>query len=932
MGLTKQYLRYQHSAVFGIVGSQKSNIVFLDIRGTRGKYCAVGACENVLIWDLRTGEKFNDLKGDKHEVTVICRCPDKRHLAVGYDDGTVRVFDLTSGDLLITFSGHKSAVTALRYDRQGLRLVSGARDTDVIVWDIVNESGLFRLRGHKGQITQVCFLKENNVLVTSSKDTFIKFWDLDTQHCFKTLVGHRSEVYDFVLLKNDHRLVTGSSDSELRVWDITYKGQEVADAAESPEKKLKLDTSEDEEEEEESELNILKCTKVGSVMRLGRDRVVSMVTDELESILVCHGNAANVDVFALPSEEKLKKHLAKREKKAKRKLKEEEGEGEVTVEIKLMDEIKRMTAVKMAAKVRALDLLEEQEGESVKCVCLLNNNSIQTSAIHVDNKKAELSDVKTLGLPAHRTTPRTTCFSSDNLAILSASSESIKIWNRDSLQPIRTMPCEYAITSMFAPGDRHVIIGTKSGKLQIFDVASGSLLEDIEAHSGPLWSVSMAPDKRGIMTGSADHNIKFWNFELIKDEEHSSTSKRLTLEHKKTLKMDEDVLCVKYSPDQKFVAASLMDNTVKVFFSDTLKFFLSMYGHKLPVLCMDISSDSTLLVTGSADRNVKIWGMDFGDCHKSIFAHDDSIMCIQFVPRTHLFFSGGKDRKLKQWDADNFELVSTLQGHHGEVFSLTVSSSANFVVSGSQDRSLRLWEKTQEVLVLEDEREMEREQEFEEAISNEMEVVVPGETTTEVALAGKKTVETVKAAERLMEAIEVYREESANIQLHKAECQKTGKELAPPQLNPLILAYGVTSPTRYLLEVIKRIKSSELEEALLVLPFGYVMDLLKVLDIFLQAGWEPELSCRCLLFLLRVHHGQITSSQALLPVIDRLRTCTLTQVTQLRDQIGFNLAGLQFLQGQIERTDEVMFFKDATDRLREKKRKRKKKVILAIKT
>ena len=54
-----------------------------------------------------------------------------------------------------------------------------------------------------------------------------------------------------------------------------------------------------------------------------------------------------------------------------------------------------------------------------------------------------------------------------------------------------------------------------------------------------------------------------------------------------------------------------------------MQFFLSMYGHKLPVLCLDISSDSTLLVTGSADRNVKIWGMDFGDCHKSIFAHDD---------------------------------------------------------------------------------------------------------------------------------------------------------------------------------------------------------------------------------------------------------------------------------------------------------------------
>jgi WD40 repeat protein len=38
----------------------------------------------------------------------------------------------------------------------------------------------------------------------------------------------------------------------------------------------------------------------------------------------------------------------------------------------------------------------------------------------------------------------------------------------------------------------------------------------------------------------------------------------------------------------------------------SLKFFLSLYGHKLPALTMDISSDSTLLVTGSADKNIKV--------------------------------------------------------------------------------------------------------------------------------------------------------------------------------------------------------------------------------------------------------------------------------------------------------------------------------------
>ena len=62
MGLTKQYLRYISAAVFGITASTKCNIVFLDIHGTTGKYCAVGACENVVIWDLRKSEKVNRIR------------------------------------------------------------------------------------------------------------------------------------------------------------------------------------------------------------------------------------------------------------------------------------------------------------------------------------------------------------------------------------------------------------------------------------------------------------------------------------------------------------------------------------------------------------------------------------------------------------------------------------------------------------------------------------------------------------------------------------------------------------------------------------------------------------------------------------------------------------------------------------------------------
>lgn len=44
------------------------------------------------------------------------------------------------------------------------------------------------------------------------------------------------------------------------------------------------------------------------------------------------------------------------------------------------------------------------------------------------------------------------------------------------------------------PGDRHLIVGLKDGKMLIVDVASSDILEEIPAHSKELWSVTLFPD------------------------------------------------------------------------------------------------------------------------------------------------------------------------------------------------------------------------------------------------------------------------------------------------------------------------------------------------------------------------------------------------------------------------------------------------------
>ncbi|XP_013856209.1 WD repeat-containing protein 3, partial [Austrofundulus limnaeus] len=373
-----------------------------------------------------------------------------------------------------------------------------------------------------------------------------------------------------VLLNQGNRLLTGSADSELRAWDINFLEEEKAEGEPKVKKGKTLLDDEDEDHEKEDddesvEERILRCKKAGSILREARDRVVSLTSDSRARVFGCHGNDSVLELFTVLSEEEVTKKMSKKLKKAKKKAaKAQEDAPEPVMERMLKDEIVRLTNIKASAKIRWMDCLLCAGGE-LKVALLLQNNTIETYSLKTSDKTPVANKMARLTLGGHRTDIRTLAFSSDNLAVLSASGDTVKVWNRSTLQVIRTMACEYALCSLFVPGDRQIILGTKSGKLQIFELASGSLLETVEAHDGALWSLCLAPDQRGIVTGSADKTVKFWEFELMKDT--GTNQKRLTVKHTRTLQLEEDILCVKFSPDHRLLAVSLLDCTVKVFYT-----------------------------------------------------------------------------------------------------------------------------------------------------------------------------------------------------------------------------------------------------------------------------------------------------------------------------------------------------------------------------
>ena len=49
----------------------------------------------------------------------------------------------------------------------------------------------------------------------------------------------------------------------------------------------------------------------------------------------------------------------------------------------------------------------------------------------------------------------------------------------------------------FLPGNRHVILGTRAGTVDLFALGPGSLLRSYDAHEGAVWTIALRPDKRG---------------------------------------------------------------------------------------------------------------------------------------------------------------------------------------------------------------------------------------------------------------------------------------------------------------------------------------------------------------------------------------------------------------------------------------------------
>ncbi|CAJ0575539.1 unnamed protein product, partial [Mesorhabditis spiculigera] len=926
MGLTKQYLRYAHVGSFNAVGSSNGAVVAVD-----HQTCAVTACENVHFYNFRTGEKVASLSESEKQVTCLRLSHNKQFLAIGYADGAIRLFNRQAEDQneCIVFMGHKKGVNCLAFSHDGLTLASGGKDSSIVLWDIVAETGLFRLNGHKESITHVEFTLDDKRLVSACKDTFVKFWDVASQSCFYTLTESRSEIYSFLLLKEDTMLIVATSELELYIFDMTWlSGEEghLPPGDDGPDSKRPKETQKHLDGPQllgDCENKFVRVSLRGKVLRQCKGRALQLAASPDGQLVAALGSDRLIDFYRVYTDDEARKRLSKKLRKAKRKAADsgaDEGPSSEDVGKDVTLVFARVGEWRAAAKPKWISFAPSQPAQhddgvlQYRAFCLFVNNSVESLDIKLNAATNEVvvekaADLEKMG---HRGDVRSMSVASHDSLLATGGGNQVMLWNVETFRAANCLQEEGMddVTAvLFATGDRHIIAATKTGQLFLFEVSTCECLEKRDAHEGPIWALVRLPDNTGFVTASADKKLKFWGYDLVSE----GTQKRLTMREKRVLELQDEALCAAITPDGKFLIVGLLDMTATVFFVDTLKFYLSLYGHSMPVTCCTTSPDNKLVVTGSADKTIKIWGLDFGDCHKSFHAHDEAVSAVLFSPSDEmLVWSAGRDGKIRQWDAVKFEAVQKLDRHTAEMRALAQTSNGNMLLTASHDRSIRGWELTEEIVVLQEEEEVEREKLYEEKLADDEDVVAGETKDSEATVAERKSEHTIIATESIIEAIDIVRKER---QVDKDDLEHTP--------HPLYLAYRSASVDHFVLDVIGKIRASYVDRCLLLLPLSYLGDILQAMAGCVANKYKVELASRIALFLIKMHHCHVTNSVEMVPIVGLLRANLPKGIRQIKDTASFNFAALRLLANEIENSQEIRVFSDLSKI--EKKQNKKKK-------
>jgi U3 small nucleolar RNA-associated protein 12 len=152
-----------------------------------------------------------------------------------------------------------------------------------------------------------------------------------------------------------------------------------------------------------------------------------------------------------------------------------------------------------------------------------------------------------------------------------------------------------------------------------------------------------------------------------------------------------------------------------------------------------------------------------------------------------------------------------------------------------------------------------------------------------------------------MEMLDISIEEEKRWQEYN-EGKRLGLTVEQPGKNPLLLG---NKPQDFTWRSLLKIRRSEIDLVLAIIPYNYAIYLLKTLVQLIKSGTQVEYAAKIALVLAQIHQTAIQMDVDVYNMINELSALLKQKLEAERDSIGFNVSGLQFIKRRIKNEREL---------------------------
>jgi WD40 repeat protein len=570
-------------------------------------------------------------------VFSLCYSPDGESVAVGDDNGEVRVFFAANGQFGMRCVGHSDVVWALAYSPDGLTIASASFDDTIRLWSARDGRCMNVLMGHRGWVYSLAFSPDGKTLASVSEDGTCRLWNLQSGKWTSPTIKEAGFLAAVAFSPDGKMLAVAGSSRAVSVFQMSD--------LKNPVRLVR----------HESRVRALSFSPDGELLASGgEDQQVNLWRPKDGSHLATlsghSGSIASLsfdsagDILASASADHTVRLWSTTRK-------------ECVGQLRVADA--RVWAVQCSPTNRTLATGSEDGAVRLwnmdTCECLMSLRGYS-------NKTWSLA------------------FCPDRPLLLAANEDSlVRGWNiQEARTEFELRGHASRVWAVACSSDgRWAASASDDLSVRLWDLRSGVCRHILHGHSD--WIRALAFDPSGRVLGSAGEDGRIFIWDVASGTRVTQIEGAMSR-----------VLAVAFCDSGRCVVAGGAGNTIQLFSAKDGSRIGELAGHEGWVSAIVPDASGITFASCSEDGTVKLWDLARRECIGTLVV-GCKVWCGSFCDRGESFLSGSEDGTLRRWALNSRHCESEARAHQGAVWSLAVNSDEDTVATAGNDGNIRLW-------------------------------------------------------------------------------------------------------------------------------------------------------------------------------------------------------------------------------------------------